>query len=378
MLQKPRLKTFLTVFPLSETTWGIRGGSDELWRITFRDEQTFNALTSVLPYLNGRYGAEEIVKAVAAKDVEVEEVLSLLQRMEEESLIEEADTFGLTEEEGRAFHSQLTFFSRYTAEGGAKYQSRLRSSRVAVIGDGYLGRSLRRQLTETGVGELLHLSADPASVAAELEGHHAAAGDGPASPRVLKLYRDSVWAENGAGELPGLFIVTQETEDPELLEAMDRLSKGRKVPWLLVRALESHIGWVGPLFIPDETACYQSLNSRVRSNLSYFPEYEAFNRHLRETRQPGVICGGLHSYFELLSAIAVIETVKFLCNLSVPTLAGRFLTINLTNWEVESHEVLRVPQVGLDVTEPKLFAWKEMPHDEIAGQKEGSIYSRRS
>lgn len=382
MLQKPRLKTFLTVFPLSETTWGVRGGSDELWRITFRDEQTFNALTSILPYLNGKHGAEEIVKTVAAKGVEEAEVLSLLERMEEESLIEEADGFGLTEEEQQALRSQLTFFSRYTAEGGAKHQARLRESRVAVIGDGYLARSLRRQLSESGVGGLVLLSSEPASVSAEQNGHNApgahdaSAGDGRASHRVLRLDRDAVWP--GEEGVPDLFIVAQEAEDPQLLEAMDRLSKERKVPWLLVRALETHVAWVGPLFIPDETACYQSLEARVRSNLAYFPEYEAFSRHLRQARSPGASCGGLHAYFELLSAVAVIETIKFLCNLSVPHLAGRFLTVNLTTWDVEVHEVLRVPQLGLEVTEPKLFAWKEMPHDEIASQKEGSIYSRRS
>lgn len=378
MLQKPRLKTFLTVFPLSETTWGIRGGSDELWRIKFRDEQTFNALTSVLPYLNGRHGTEEIVKAVAAKGVEEEEITSLLQRMEEESLLEEADTFELTEEEARAFRSQLTFFSRYTSEGGAKYQSRLHTSRVGVVGDGFLARSLMRQLASSGIGDIVHLSHDPASVPAESNGHNGTAGsDGP-SPSVLKLDRDSVWADDEAEQLPALFIVAQDAEDPQLLDSMDRLSKRRNVPWMLVRALESHIGWVGPLFIPDETACYQSLESRIRSNLSYFPEYEAFSRHLRETRSPGVSCGALHAFSDLLSAVAAVETIKFLCKLSVPGLAGRFLTINLLNWEVEAHEVLRVPHLGLEVTEPKLFAWKEMPHDEIAGQKEGSIYSRRS
>jgi len=77
-----------------------------------------------------------------------------------------------------------------------------------------------------------------------------------------------------------------------------------------------------------------------------------------------------------LSAIAVVEAIKFLANVTVPSLAGRFLTINLSNWDVEIHEVLRVPPLGLQVTEPRLFAWKEMPHFEA--NEEGSIYSRRS
>jgi hypothetical protein len=79
-----------------------------------------------------------------------------------------------------------------------------------------------------------------------------------------------------------------------------------------------------------------------------------------------------------MGAIAVCEAIKFLANVSLPTLAGRFLTVNLANWDIETHEVLRVPSVGLEVNEPKLFAWKEMPADSIKAHEEGNIYSRRS
>lgn len=377
MLQQPRLKKFLTIFPISETTWGLRGGSDELWRVKLRDEQALNAFTNVLPYLNGKYTTEALLSAMTEKGVNAAEVSLLLEQMEEAYLLEEADTLGLSEEEEETFRSQLSFFSRYTAEGGAKYQARLRACRVGVIGSGYLGRSLMRQLRESGFGELLQLSQEPAAETGEIDGRHVAAGNGSPDARMFKLDGDSIWPSDTDEPLPALFIVAQEAEDPRLLDAMDGFSKSRKVPWMLVRAMESNFGWVGPLFIPDETACYRSLEARIRSNVSYFPEYEAFSRHLRQTREASATCGGLHAFYELISSIAVIETIKLVCNLSVPSLAGRFLTINLANWEVEAHDVLRVPQLGLEVTEPKLFSWKEMPTDEIAAHKEGSIFSRR-
>lgn len=373
MLKKPKLKKFLTIFPISETTWGLRGGSDELWRLKLRDEEATYALT-LLEFLNGTYLVEDIVKEMASKGVEAQEVNSLLEKMEEASLIEETDSFGLSEKEEKDFNSQITFFSRYTSEGGAKYQARLRATTVSIIGDGRLGRSLHRQLSEAGFGEITWLSPDPAAIKASLNGH-GAAENGKLQTRVLQLDRDSVLAEDEQS-LPGLLFVAQEAEDPQLLEAVDRLSKTRKVPWMLVRAMESHVGWVGPLFIPDETACYQSLEARLRSNLEYFPEHKVFTNYLREKRSAAVECGSLHAFFELLSAFAVIEAIKYLANVTVPSLAGRFLTINLTNWDVETHEVLRVPPLGLEVTEPRLFAWKEMPH--VENHEEGSIYSRRS
>ncbi len=367
MLKKPKLKKFLTIFPISETTWGLRGGSDELWRLKLRDEEATHAL-ALLAYLNGTYLVEDIVKEMATKGVDADEVNTLLQRMEDASLTEEADSFGLSEQEEKDFDSQITFFSRYTHEGGAKYQARLRETSVGIIGAGRLGRSLHRQLADAGFGQINWLSINPETVKAGLNGHSS-------QTRVLQLDRDAVFVEKDQS-LPNLLFVAQEAEDPQLLDAVDRLSKTRKVPWLLLRALESRVGWVGPLFIPDETACYQSLEARLHSNLEYFPEHQVFANYLREKRSAAVETGGLHAYFEMMSSIAVIEAIKFVANVTVPTLAGRFLTINIGNWDVETHEVLRVPQLGLEVTEPRLFAWKEMPH--IESHEEGSIYTRRS
>ncbi len=376
MLTKPKLKKFLTIFPISDTTWGLRGGADELWRLKLRNEEAVNAL-ALLSYLNGQHSVEEITDLMAQKGINAGEVSALLEQLQGASLIEEADAFGLSEEEEKAFSSQITFFSRYTSDGGAKYQARLRASRVGVIGDGYLARAIRRQLIESGFGQILLFSSDPESALASLNGHNTSPANGGSPTRVLELDRDSIWASDEQESLPALFFVAQEAEDPQLLEAMDRLSKRRNIPWILVRALDIHVGWVGPLFIPDETASYESLEARLRSNLSYFTEYQAFNNHLRSKSIPAADCGGLHVFLELMGAIAVCEAIKFLGNMSLPTLAGRFLTVNLSNWDIETHEVLRVPSVGLEVNEPKLFAWKEMP-ESIKAHEEGSIYSRRS
>src|SRR4029453_6164055 len=123
---------------------------------------------------------------LASKDIGEREVSELLERMEAASLLEEAHRFDLSEEEEARFSSQIAFFSRYTGEGGAKYQARLRSSRIGLIGNGRLGQSLRSQLLESGCGEVASL--------------------GPNLP------------ENGA-EIPNLFVVAQETHDSQLLEA---------------------------------------------------------------------------------------------------------------------------------------------------------------
>lgn len=364
MIHKPKLKTFLTVFPISDTTWGLRGGSEELWRIKLRDESAVRTFSGLLPYLNGQHEVADILAKVGEQGLDGETARRLLEHLESTSLIEEADTSGLSAEEADRYEDQIAFFSRFSHEGGAKYQRLLSGGRVAVIGDGGLGRSVRRHLAEAGFGEIVALSAEPP--AAEYAGGSNGNGASPhhgAKLRALGLSRESIWPEGEAGELPHLFILAQEAHDPQLLEAMDSFSKEKSAPWMLVRGMDPREGWVGPLFIPGETASYVSLEARLRGNAPYFDEYKAFDNYLRSSNRPSSACGGLSTFHDVLSGIAVAEAIKFVTAISVPHLAGKFLTIDLLTWETEVHEVLRIPRLEAEYyNRPRAFAWKEIPY----------------
>src|SRR5262249_28254667 len=136
--------------------------------------------------------------------------------------------------------------------------------------------------------------------------------------QVRPLDRARIWPEDendSVGITSSLIILAQESEDPELLDAMDDCSKRRGLSWLLVRALESHVGWVGPLFVPEQTACYRSLEARLHGNLSFFGEHQAFEQQLRAAHQPSAPCGGLHAFLDLLACAAVVEAIKVLTDL---------------------------------------------------------------
>lgn len=364
MIHKPKLKTFLTVFPISDTTWGLRGGSEELWRIKLRDERAIRTFSGLLPYLNGQHAVEDILTKVGEQGLDGETARRLLEHFESSSLIEEADSSGLSAEDAGLYEDQITFFSRFSQEGGAKYQQKLREARVAVVGDGGLGHSVRRHLAEAGFGEVIALSAEPPGAEHASGGN----GNGAAAPRGAKvravgLSRESVWPEGEGGELPQVFILPQEAHDPQLLEAMDAFSKEKSVPWMLVRGMDPREGWVGPLFIPGETASYVSLEARLRGNAPHFEEYQAFDNFLRSSSRPSPACGGLSTFHDVLSGIAVTEVVKFVTGISVPHLMGRFLTIDLLTWETEIHDVLRIPRLEAEFfNRPRTFPWKEIPY----------------
>lgn len=352
MMRFPRLKTFLSVFPLTETTWGLRGGDDELWRIKLTDARAVRAFGALLPYLNGRTSTDDILRSLEADGVHRGAAQAVLRQLENSSLLEEAGDHGLPDSEARRFDDQIRFFSRFGQQGGAKSQAILRRSRVALLADGALGESVYGRLAGAGFGDVTVLSREPSHARTWLER--------VAEPRpnttVFELEEDAIWP--GGVDVPHVLIVCQDAHDPRLLEAVDAVSKQRRLPWLLVRSLDLEEGWVGPLFVPGETASYLSLEARLRANMPNPSEYAAFDAHVRATGRPARH-GGLHAAFDLLASIAVIEVIKLVTEVKVPELLGRFLTINLSTWDTELHEVLRVPALDRrDGSRPSVFPWK--------------------
>jgi hypothetical protein len=361
----PRLKAYLTVFPISDATWGVRGGSDEVWRIKLTDERAIRAFSALLPYLNGTVATDDILRSLEIGGVHRGAALAVLRQLEASSLLEEAGPSSLSQTETGPFASQIRFFSRFTQRGGAQLQSAVGESRVAMLADGALGKSMYGRLTGAGFDDVTILTERPTEARMWID------RDAGAQSRsiVRTLDRDQVWPEDER-PLPAVLVVCQDAHDPVLLEAVDRVSKRHRLPWLLVRYFDLQEGWVGPLFVPGETASYLSLEARLRANMPRFPEYLAFDTHVRASGRPPA-SGGLHASFDMLSAIATIELIKFVTGIRVPDLLGKFMTINFWNWETELHEVLRLPALDRgEPTSPTVSPWK------IAHYEDDTLSSR--
>ncbi|MFY9826387.1 MAG: hypothetical protein WAM82_33800, partial [Thermoanaerobaculia bacterium] len=133
MLKHPRLKGHLTVFPLSPSRWRVSGGVDELSRLDLRNEAAIAAFSRLLPLLDGRHETESLVARLEGEGASRAAVEALLRHLEQAGMLEEADDHGLAPEEVAAYEQQIRYFARFTSAGGAKFQARLRGSRVAVV-----------------------------------------------------------------------------------------------------------------------------------------------------------------------------------------------------------------------------------------------------
>lgn len=350
MTTKPRLKTYLTVFPLGDSTWGLRGGDEELWRLKLRDPRHFEALGRLLPHLDGASTRDEILERLGGNGTEPELLAGLLDQLGRSGFLEDAAAGGLDEAERRRHRDQLRFFSRFADDGGEAAQAALAEARLGVVGDSPLAAALARVLVRSGFGEVISLAGEAAS-----------GGDGESAGPRLALDREAIWPEDG-GEAPAALVVAQQAHDPRLLEAVDAFSKERRVPWLLVRLLAPHEGWVGPLFIPGETPSYVSFHARLQGHRPHPEADRAFDDHLRggAAARPS---GGLHAFAEQLAGMAAVELVKLVTGFAIPHLAGRFVTVDLLTWEIETHRVLKVPRLEAEsYSRPRLFPWKEIPY----------------
>jgi hypothetical protein len=362
MLKHPKLKAHITLFPLSPARWRVSGGVDELSRIELRNEHAIGAFSRLLPLLDGRHEAMSLIARLVEEGSSRAAVEALLRHLEQAGLLEEADDHGLAPEEAKQYEQQIRYFARFTSEGGAKFQALLRGSRVTVI-DGFAGRlaeDLAQALRGAGIGEVEILPAEAPAPVAEPEpddGIVAFYADNGQPTKRAHSWRATL-AQRPA--LPDLVVVAQQAHDPVLLEAMDELARQDRIAWLLVRCLSAEEGWIGPLFVPFETASYRSLEARLQANLPHVEDYRALGDFLRDRGRPAAACGGLEPNFLALAGIAAAEAVKFLSGFAVPQLAGRFLTIHFGTWATELHDVLRVPHLERpNAARPLTFPWQE-------------------
>jgi bacteriocin biosynthesis cyclodehydratase domain-containing protein len=122
------------------------------------------------------------------------------------------------------------------------------------------------------------------------------------------------------------------------MRALNRIAVERGLTFLPV-VLQDLVGWIGPLYVPGETACYECLRARENANLvnpetARALEYAAYDGQ-------GVLA--LHpSITSVLADVTAFELHRLLGGFLPPQVA--LLEINLLEGTFRQHHVLRVPR----------------------------------
>jgi ribosomal protein S12 methylthiotransferase accessory factor len=115
------------------------------------------------------------------------------------------------------------------------------------------------------------------------------------------------------------------------------LETGR--PWLLVKPVGCQV-WIGPLFRPGHTGCWECLAQRIRANYPVAGYLDGKNGHagalpLAPGRSPATLAAAW--------GLAATAVSTWVARGELPALEGKLQTLDLLSWRLQSHALVRQP-----------------------------------
>lgn len=207
--------------------------------------------------------------------------------------------------------AETVHFLAATGRGGSLDQSEqvLARATVAVVGTGELGREITGLLEASGVGRLRRVD----------------------------------WA--GPVEPGGLDLAVAAPDPQELprLEDWNRRALESKSPWLQVLPFDGRIAAVGPLYVPDETCCYECYRRRRAANVNHpSADYWALEASPASYPTPPPL---RHMVAGLAAMLALQWLSDRLANEGPSPVPATLYALTWTGTvELTSHRVYRVPR----------------------------------
>lgn len=149
------------------------------------------------------------------------------------------------------------------------------------------------------------------------------------------------WGEGLEADRLGCLVATSDFGGQPTMRQFNAYCVANGVPFLPI-LLDRLIGFVGPLVVPGETACYECLRAREASHLEE-PEFARATESPAAAWQRQFLSAFHPSAASILADVAVMELTKFLCD-ALPSRVGRLIEVAPLKPDLRSRKVLRVPR----------------------------------
>ena len=123
------------------------------------------------------------------------------------------------------------------------------------------------------------------------------------------------------------------------LAALNDRALTQSRPWMLVKPLGTII-WIGPMFLPGKTGCWQCLAQRLQQNRPI----EQFIASQDRSITPLSPLGSLPTTRQIALNMAATELFKWIVSGENLDLAGRIVTYDTLTVEIQSHILAKRPQ----------------------------------
>jgi thiazole/oxazole-forming peptide maturase SagC family component len=273
----------------------------------------------------------ELVKIFAGPDRPA--VSSLIQKLESVNIMVAAGKPAPSNPE-----SPLDIFYWHFGEQFEQVNNRQKQQQIAIIGVNYISRQLAHSLRTTGFANVGVVDYPLLSNLRLFEKNEQIPADWPVDLELPLNYRDWL-SELDTANLDCL-IATSDVGGLQLMRSWNEFCVKYQKNFLPV-VLQDLIGYLGPLVIPGETACFECLRARQNAHFN-----DPVTRRAAEAVAfEGQAVTGFHpAMASVLADLASIELSKFYGGWTSSRLPGRLIEVNLIAPELTLHRVLKIPR----------------------------------
>jgi bacteriocin biosynthesis cyclodehydratase domain-containing protein len=312
-----RLKKHLSLIPHSPDVVELRHGVWNPVSHTLTDESGSGILFRVLRGMDGSATAAELARRERVPRSEVE---ALLDQLIELDLVEAGPS--------SALDAYLDQVHPVLAAAGPPPRGGVR-----LTGTPELTAELARILGAELAGGPVSVESPGGGLWALLEeGDAEWLMDGIEHERRLEALEE--WRE-------GLLVHATRVPHPVRLRALNRVALARGLPWLHA-AVDGPFLFVGPLFVPGRTACFDCFETRVGMNLRERASYQRYKSLLAEGQVQLGAPPLEPALTALLASHVALEAINYASTGNGFTV-GKVLSVYLPSMEMSFSEVLRVP-----------------------------------
>ncbi len=234
----------------------------------------------------------------------------------------------------------LDLFHWSAGPGAAGAADRSAKARVTVIGVNEVSRTLVGNLGEAGF-ESVEVVNYPFLCNLRLldESGGVSAGEWSDSLPTPVGYR--VWAAQERAADIDCLIATSDFGGLDLMRVWNEYCAPRDIPFLPV-VLQDLVGYLGPLFIPGETSCFECARARQNANMDD-PE------NIRAAEKLAFFGQGVTAAFHpalpaVLGNLAALEVSRLVGEWGSPRTIGTLVEVDLLAPQVASRPILKLPR----------------------------------
>lgn len=281
------------------------------------------------------------------------QVKALVTRLLERGfLVRQGETTG----SAHSAESHLDIFFWHFDGVSSAIVERFRSTHLLIVGLNHISRQLASSLLASG-HQNFELVDDPRQRNLDFfngVGHLKSQAWGPSSDRIVSLQEEPQTLKGDC------LIATSDFGGQEALLRWNRLCLKQSIKFMPI-TLVNLTGFVGPLVIPGETACYRCFLSRYRSH----SEDDQIESLIDASAFEGQRIIGFHpAMASILGDIAAFELTRFFIRPLPHQGHGRLLEVNLLAAGMTARRILKIPRCldcspfhqrsSLRVTDPSL------------------------